>query len=123
MQAVFSGCKLTGADFAKARTIGLVLEDCLMADAVLHGLSVRKALLKTVDFTHADLSGCDFREAVFEGCSLREAHVTSARFEAADLRGADIGGLELVDATKFKGAIVSRAQAAELLAQLGLRVV
>ena len=38
------------------------------------------------------------------------------------MRGADLGGLTLGDAGRFKGATVSRAQAAELLAQLGLVV-
>ena len=54
---------------------------------------------------------------------MREANVTGARFEAADLRGADLGALRIADASKFKGAIISKQQAAALLAGLGLKVV
>ena len=64
----------------------------------------------------------DFREAVFEECSLREANVVDARFEGADLRGADLGGIRLGDASAFRGAIISRSQAGQLLAELGLTV-
>jgi len=120
--ARFEGCKLTGADMAKAGTMGLVLAETLLADARLRGVSLRRAVLVGVDFSGADLGGCDFRDAVFERCSLRDAHVTGARFEGADLRGADLGGLKMADAGKFKGAVVSRRQAADLVAQLGLLV-
>ena len=58
----------------------------------------------------------------FEDCSLRDAVLTDARFEGADLRGTDIGGVRLEDARRFKGATISRAQAAELLSELGLNV-
>ena len=59
---------------------------------------------------------------VFEECSLRDASMAGSRFDGADLRGADIGGLRLVDASLFRGATLSRAQAGELLGELGLKV-
>ena len=120
--ARIAGCKLTGVDLVKAGTIGLEVEETLLVSARMKGVGLRHARLVGVDFSMADLSGCDFREAVFEGCSLREAAITGARFEGADLRGADLGGLTLGDAGRFRGATVSRAQAADLLAQLGLQV-
>ena len=122
-QARIAGCKLVGADLGKAGTTGLILSDSLLCDARLKGVSLRRASLTGVDFTGADLAACDFREAVFDLCSLREANVTGARFDGADLRGADLGGLRLADASKFKGALVSRRQAADLVAQLGLQVI
>ena len=66
--------------------------------------------------------GCDFREAVLSDCSLRDANLTDARFEDADLREADLGALKLADASRFRGAAISRRQAAELLSGLGLKV-
>jgi hypothetical protein len=39
------------------------------------------------------------------------------------LRGADLGSLQLADASRFKGAIISKKQAGELLSGLGLKVV
>jgi uncharacterized protein YjbI with pentapeptide repeats len=59
---------------------------------------------------------------MFEGCSLRDANVVGARFEKADLRGADLGGLRLIDAALFRGATISPEQAGQLLGELGLKV-
>jgi uncharacterized protein YjbI with pentapeptide repeats len=122
--AFFQDCKLTGAQLAVANTLmSPAFERCLLINANLRGLSFRRAQLDGVDFHGADLREADFRDAVLTGCSLREANVTNARFEGADLRGADLGSLQLADASRFKGAIISRKQAGELLSGLGLKVV
>jgi fluoroquinolone resistance protein len=105
-----------------ARTLGLVFDRCLLINAQLRGLSFRRTLLDGIDFQGADLIETDFREAVLTGCSLRDAIVTDARFEGADLRGADLGNWRLADASRFKGAIISKDQAAALLRGLGLKV-
>lgn len=119
----FRGCKLTGARFEEVSQLGLSFEDCLLVGADLRRMSFRKAVLRGLDFADADLSGCDFREAVFEeGCSLREAHIKDTRFDAADLREADLGGLKLSNAKQFAGATISARQAAELVRGLGLHV-
>ena len=57
------------------------------------------------------------------GCRVREANVTKARFEGAHLHRADFGNLQLADASQFKGAIISKKQAGELLCGLGMKVV
>jgi len=54
---------------------------------------------------------------LLDECSLREAII-----EGADLRGADLGGLKLGDAARFRGAIISRAQAALLRGEIGLKL-
>lgn len=59
---------------------------------------------------------------VFEECSLRDAMVAGSRFDGSDMRGADLGGLRLVDAALFRGATISRDQAGQLLSELGLNV-
>jgi uncharacterized protein YjbI with pentapeptide repeats len=122
VSASFTGCKLTGADLAEARAFGLGLEETLLINAKLPALSFRKQILKRVDFSQADLRKCDFRAAMFEECSLRDALLAGSRFEGADLRGADLGGLRLEDAALFRGAMVSRVQAGQLLSQLGIIV-
>ena len=94
----------------------------LLVGANLRGMSFRKTQLKQLDFSDADLSGCDFREAIFVGGSLRNAHLKLTRFDGADLREADIGGLTLVDVKLFRGATISHKQAAEMLGELGLSV-
>ena len=94
----------------------------LAVDARLPKVSFRRQTLTQVDLSGALLEGADFRDAVFEECSLRDAQLLRARFEGADLRGADLGGIRLGDAAHFRGAIISRAQATDLLKELGLRV-
>jgi uncharacterized protein YjbI with pentapeptide repeats len=119
----FRSSKLTGARFEEVSQLGLSFEDCLLVGADLRRMSFRKAVLRGLDFADADLSGCDFREAVFEeGCSLRDAHIKDTRFDAADLREADLGGLKLANAKLFAGATISTRQAAELVRALGLNV-
>ncbi|MGA3063878.1 MAG: pentapeptide repeat-containing protein [Methylocystis sp.] len=122
--AFFQDCKLTGAQMAVANTLmSPAFERCLLINANLRGLSFRRGQLDGVDFQGADLRDADFRDSVLTDCSLREANVTKARFEGADLRGADLGSLQLADASRFKGAIISKKQAGELLSGLGLKVV
>lgn len=118
----FLRCKMTGCDLTDVRANNILLEEVLLVFALLPKLSFRDTLLKKVDFSDADLKYCDFRDAVLEDCSLRDAHLADCRFERADLRGADLGGVALTDARRFKGAVISKRQAADLLGQLGLRV-
>ncbi|MDJ1465423.1 pentapeptide repeat-containing protein (plasmid) [Nitratireductor sp. GZWM139] len=120
--AVITGCKMLGADLTEVRSLELQLEEVLLRMATLPSFSFRKKVLKRVDFGEADLRMCDFRGATFEGCSLRGANLADCRFELADLRDTDLGEIKLTDARRFRGAMISRQQAAELLEQLGLLV-
>ncbi|BAI97812.1 conserved hypothetical protein [Sphingobium indicum UT26S] len=124
-EALWSAVQRMQADWrglydASAMEIGI--EETLLINARLPGFSFRHDRLRKVDFSQADLRKCDFRQVVFEECSLRDASMAGSRFDGADLRGADIGGLRLVDASLFRGATLSRAQAGELLGELGLKV-
>ena len=95
----------------------------MLVAAKLGGFSFRKDKLKGVDLSMADLARCDFRDAEFERSSLREAIIDDARFEGADLRGADLTGLSLLTgAGRFKGAVISAAQAEIILSATGLKV-
>ena len=85
-------------------------------------MNFRKATLQGLDMSEADLTEADFRDAILERCSLREANLTHAQFKGADLRGCDLGPIALADAPLFKGAIISKAQASELLQGFGIRV-
>jgi uncharacterized protein YjbI with pentapeptide repeats len=118
----FANAKLTGASFVECRTLGLTFTDSLLINAYLRGISFRRMTLRSLDLSDADLGGADFRDSVFENCSLRSANLKGSRFQGADLRGADLGGLRLFDAGLFRGATISKAQAAMLLEDLGLTV-
>ncbi|MCW1430547.1 pentapeptide repeat-containing protein [Novosphingobium sp. JCM 18896] len=120
--ATFDQCKLTGADLFEVKGLEIHFAETLLVNAKLAGRSFRKVTLNRIDFSQADLRKCDFRQTTFVECSLREANMDGARFDGADLRGADLGGLQLFDATMFRGATISRDQAAQLLGQLGLNV-
>lgn len=121
--AAFKDCKLTGSDFTDARSTGTSFADTLLVAAKLAGFSFRKDRLHGVDLSMADLGKCDFRDAEFERSSLREANIENARFEGADLRGADLTGLSLLTgAGRFKGAVISAAQAEIILSATGLKV-
>lgn len=120
--ATFERCKLTGSDLSEAKALNVHFEETLLIHAILPGFSFRKQTLKKIDFGQADLRKCDFRATIFEECSLRDSIMTGSRFDAADLRGADLGGLKLVDASQFRGATISREQAGQLLSELGLNV-
>ena len=113
---------MTGADLHMAKGMGFVFEEVLLVGARLPGLSFRKEKLVRLDLAQADLSKADFRGAVLEGCSLREANLDGAQFAGADLRGADLGGLQLEDARVFRGAVISREQAEQLLSGWGLLI-
>jgi uncharacterized protein YjbI with pentapeptide repeats len=115
-------CKMIGTDLSEARLTDFDIEDVLLGLARLPNLSFRKMTLKQLDFSEADLRFCDFRGTIFDDCSLRDAYLVDCRFENADLQGADLGGIKLTDAKRFKGAIISKRQAADLLGQLGLQV-
>jgi fluoroquinolone resistance protein len=115
-------CKMVGADLSETKAMGLEVEDVLFTFRLLPKMSFFKITLKQIDFSEADLRSCDFRETVFKECSLKNANLTDCRFERADLRSADLGGVKLTDAKRFKGATISKRQAADLLSQLGLQV-
>ena len=121
--ARFENCKLTGADFTDARMLDIASANTLLISARLQGLDFRKQHLIGVHLSSADLGKCDFRDASFENCSLREANIEGARFENADLRGADLGGLDILGKPgRFRGAVVSAAQAETILSQTGIKV-
>lgn len=121
-QARFTSTRMTGADLHLARGMGFTFEEVLLVGARLPGLSFRKEKLVRLDMAQADLAKADFRGAVLEGCSLRESNLDGAQFSGADLRGCDLGGIELDDARVFRGAIISREQAEQLLSGWGLLI-
>ena len=120
--ARFVSTRMTGADLHMAKGMGFVFEEVLLVGARLPSLSFRKEKLIRLDLAQADLTKADFRGAVLEGCSLREANLDGAQFAGADLRGADLGGLQLEDARVFRGAVISREQAEQLLSGWGLLI-
>lgn len=121
-EASFTSTRLAGAVFAKARLRDTRFADCHLVAADLRGVSLHKQTLRHVDLSEANLSGADLREAVFDGGRLRDARFVDARFAGADLRRVDLGALSPQACAALRGAVISPAQAAELVRGLGLQV-
>ena len=68
-------------------------------------------------FRSCKLTGAAFEEVSYLGLSFEHSLLIGA-----DLRGADLGGLKLVNAKLFAGATISPRQAAELVRATGLNV-
>ncbi len=122
-EASFKSGRLTGACFSKAKMRDTRFADCQLVAADLRGVSLYKQTLKQVDLSEANLSGADLREAVLDGCRLRDARMVDARFTGADLRRSDLGTLTPLACGALRGAIISSAQAADLVRGLGLQVI
>ena len=106
-QADFSSASLGASDFTECNLSEVVFKDANLQETVFLSADINSA-----NFSHANLIGADFSNSV----------LTASCFDGADLRGADLGGVQLSDARRFKGAVISKSQAASLLGQLGLRV-
>jgi fluoroquinolone resistance protein len=100
--AVFKACNLELADLSEAR-----LPECELA-----GSSLREAVLLDADLEGADLRGCDFFQALTGG----------AKFARADLRAAEVSGLNILELASYDGLKIDADQQYRLLTALGLDV-
>jgi hypothetical protein len=76
---------------------------------------------KTTPHPHRRNPGPDQHRTAATACATPTSW-TDTRFDHADLREADLGGLKLANAKLFAGATISPLQAAELVRALGLSV-
>ena len=119
-RCTLEGCKLSGADFCEAYGSDSRFEGCI-GDYSNHASAVYKKCV---------FSGGSFREAAFFRTELRECRLetdfTLAEFQRTALSGADLRKCELYGAVftadALPGVRVTRAQAADLAALLGLIV-
>lgn len=84
-----AGVKLDGAWLEKARLDGAQMREASFDGANLAGASFRQANLAGAIFSRASLLGADLRAASLRGALLRETMLSTA-----DLRGADLHGLQ-----------------------------
>ncbi|SIR35337.1 pentapeptide repeat-containing protein [Acidiphilium rubrum] len=97
-RAVFNDCNFDFAELADACLPGCDLARCRFREADLGG----------VDFTDADLSGGDFTEAITTGMALA----------GADVRGGDLGALNLLALASFARLKITQSQGDGLLQAL-----
>jgi uncharacterized protein YjbI with pentapeptide repeats len=91
-RVTFRGCKLESVNFRDAELTDVAFEDCVLRD---------------VDFAGAALTRTAFR-----GSRLAATSFVRVTLDKVDLRGAELG--ITIDPTCLRGAIVTRAQLAEM---------
>ncbi len=121
--SILKGSKMTGATLKGLRTLNLNIDYTIFESADLGGLYLKGQHIKGVDFSNADLSDADLRGCLFEECSFINTEFRGAKMASADFRESRLGKSPLHDmARDMKGAIISNAQAAEILQDYGLVV-
>jgi uncharacterized protein YjbI with pentapeptide repeats len=138
-QASLEGADLRGADLRGAVMKGADLRGAVIDEAAriddeerlvwvivnqgAPGWDLRKAVLREVDLSGADLGGADLREAILvgtdlggadlSGADLREADLSQVDLGRADLARADLGAANLFEANlsgaDLGGAVLDRA--------------
>ncbi|MDT8445372.1 MAG: pentapeptide repeat-containing protein [bacterium] len=79
----FKNAKLPGADFSKAKMLGMTLEGSVLTNA-----NFEEAFLFNANLMNSDVSGANFKNASLMTANLRNAKIDGANFEGADLSGA-----------------------------------
>ncbi|WP_456389317.1 pentapeptide repeat-containing protein [Profundibacter sp.] len=121
--SILKGSKMSGASLKGMRSLNLDIECTIFESADLGGLYLKGQHIKGVDFSNADLSNADLRGCLFEACSFINTEFRGAKMASADFRDSRLGKSPLHDmARDMKGAIISGAQAAEILQDYGLIV-
>lgn len=119
----FQDCDFQGADFSRLDLRGARFTACAIATTSFQGATLADTTWVRCRGGQANFASVDASDAVFHGGSLRNANLKLVRFEGADLREADLGGIDLTAAARLAGATISKTQAATLLAELRINVV
>ena len=102
-------------DLSDTNLDGVTIHRTDLSMASLRFKRIGGGRLSGVNLTEADLTGCDLSGTRFEDCHLASVYVSpETRFDRCDLRGAHVSNAALATAS-MRGAIVSAAQARELL--------
>lgn len=107
-ESVFVGCKGAGSRLPGARLDGVKLvSECDFSQADFsgchaQGANFRGTRLLQADFIRSTLDGADFSEVLAGGARLAGSSAMASRWTRADLRQADIRGVNLTDAALDK---------------------
>jgi uncharacterized protein YjbI with pentapeptide repeats len=107
-ESVFVTCAGAGSRLAGARLDGVkFVSDCDFSQADfsrchIQGANLRGTRLIQSDFSHSVVDGSDFSEVLAGGVRLAGSSAVASRWTRADLREADIRGVNLTDAALDK---------------------
>ncbi|WP_024285785.1 pentapeptide repeat-containing protein [Cellulomonas sp. KRMCY2] len=127
----FTRCSFFDARFERCKLIGSVFDSCAFDITRVTGGNWSFVGLARADLTSATVVGPRMREADLAGLrchdgTLREVDLSGATLDGADLSGCDLRGSTLVGidplTVDLRGAIITLAQAVEVVEGLGLDV-
>lgn len=123
-RVVFTGTRLTGAQWTRGRITDAVFRDCRVDLATFAGTTFERVLFDGCMLGQADFGGALLRSVVFDHCDLTEADLGEVRIDGCELRACTLDGL--VAAERLRGAAMPWADvvgnAALLASALGIRV-
>ena len=122
-RVVFTGTRLTGAQWTRGRITDAVFRDCRIDLATFAGTTFERVVFDGCLLAQADFRDALLRSVRFEGCDLTEADLTGVRIDRCELRGCALEGLAGVE--RLRGAAMPWADivgnAALLAEALGIR--
>lgn len=120
-----SGVRFAGADLSEANLVECILDGADFSGAILHkttfvasrgeGVSFREARFRQGLMVHgSSFPGADFSDADMERANLRGTVFTGARFDRANLRGADLSECDAsrasLERTDIRGGLLIRTK-------------
>lgn len=123
-RVVFTGTRLTGAQWTRGRIIDAVFRDCRIDLATFAGTTFERVMFDGCLLAQADFGGALLRSVGFDHCDLTEADLSEVRIDGCELRACTLDGI--VGAERLRGAAMPWADvvghAALLANALGIRV-
>jgi uncharacterized protein YjbI with pentapeptide repeats len=124
-RVVFTGTRLTGAQWTRGRITDALFRDCRIDLATFAGTTFERVVFDGCRLSQTDFGGALLRSVTFDDCDLTEADLGEVRIDGCELRACTLDGLAGME--RLRGAAMPWADVvgnAALLAQaLGIRVI
>jgi len=124
LNALFTGCKMTGIDFSGSNRFGISLKfkDCLLSYALFTEMKLQGTSFTNCDLQNADFMETDLSKSTFTECELCYASFHHTNLEEADFTTAHNYSLNPT-ANRLRKAKFSRYGLEGLLSGLGIKIV
>ena len=123
-RVVFTGTRLTGAQWTRGRIADAVFRDCRIDLATFAGTTFERVAFDRCRLAQTDFGGALLRSVRFDHCDLTEADLSELRIDGCELRACTLD--RLVGAERLRGAGMPWADvvghAGVLAHALGIRV-
>jgi uncharacterized protein YjbI with pentapeptide repeats len=123
-RVVFTGTRLTGAQWTRGRITDALFRDCRIDLATFAGTTFERVAFDGCRLAQTDFGGALLRSVRFDHCDLTEADLSDVRIDGCELRACTLDGL--VGTERLRGAAMPWADvvgnAALLAHALGIRL-